>query len=369
MALTRVQATPKVTAAFSPGSVAVVFGTPPAVGNGIVVPVTSWSGGPPTGAVDNYGNAYTVGPTIIQGGVPRASILYCPKIVASGASFTVTVSGPAPYWTEMAIEVAGVGSGLILDQSATQGGTSIAASTGATPALTADEVFLVAVLSTQSGQNFITVESVSPAWTEEWEELPASRSPGEADSRIRIGVLGTTQSCSWTLWVSDVYAALVAAFKPGVVVSTTPTRLSQLPIEILRGGQAPPALRVSQLPVEVLRGGQALPALRLSQLPIEVLRSATTAEAPTVLRLSQLPIEVLRQVPAAPLAATQLVVETLATIPNSPLAVTQVAAELLKRAEPAEARVTQLACELIVIAYEPPACSGSTATFPIDPDD
>lgn len=70
----------------------------------------------------------------------------------------------------------------------------------------------------------------------------------------------------------------------------------------------------------------------------------------------------------ADVRVSQLVVETLDVIPNSPLAVTQVAAEILY-ANANEARVTQLACELIVIAYEPEACSGSTATFPIDPDD
>lgn len=313
MALSRVQATPKVTTSAAP-TLAIPFTTPPTVGNGIIVPVSTWSGGPITGATDNYGNTYTLGPTIQQGGIPRASILYCPKVVATGASFTITVSAPFPYWTANAIEVAGVGSGLVIEQSATLGNPgSSAPSSGATPTITVAEVFLVAVLAVQSFQSGgITVESVSPSWVEEFEELPGSRSPGEADSRVLTSATGTLQSCNWTLGISDVWAALIVAFKTS--------------------GVGPAAQPVT--------GATRASALQLY--------------APTV------------SLPPVPVAATQLIVETLNVVPSSPLAATLVAAETLD-ANPNEARVTLLACELIIIAYEPPACTAD-AVFPIDPD-
>jgi hypothetical protein len=171
MALSRVQTTPKITGA-SVDRVAAIFTTPPTVGNGIIVLATEWGGGAPSGASDNYGNAYTVGPTFAFAGIPRVSVLYCPKITASGAGFTVTPVDGFTYWTVVAIEVAGVAGGLVLDQFKTQGGTSTTPATGLTPALTADEVFLVALHALNSGQISITVETVSPAWVRSLKNSP-----------------------------------------------------------------------------------------------------------------------------------------------------------------------------------------------------
>lgn len=53
--------------------------------------------------------------------------------------------------------------------------------------------------------------------------------------------------------------------------------------------------RLSQLPLEVLRGPVSTTPLRLSQLPLEVLRGPLP---PTPVYLSQLPLEVLLRAPA-----------------------------------------------------------------------
>jgi hypothetical protein len=158
---------------------------------------------------------------------------------------------------------------------------------------------------------------------------------------------------------------LMVAFAPAV--ATVDPRLTQLVVETLTF--APPAVavaRATQLVAETLTStAAAVTDARVTQVVTELL----TSNPPLAPRVTQLAVETLTNWTIVPANVTQLAVETLDVVPNSPLAVTQVAAELLKRAEPAEARVTQLACELIVIVYEPPACSGSTATFPIDPDD
>jgi hypothetical protein len=121
-------------------------------------------------------------------------------------------------------------------------------------------------------------------------------------------------------------------------------RLSQLPVEVLRGDQPAPDLRLSQAPIEVLRGNQPAPDLRLSQLPVEVL--VTVSDTPA--RLSQLPVEVLRgDQPPPDLRLSQLPVEVLQvdTRASVPLSVTQVALETGSQVDGAAA-VSQVATEV-----------------------
>ena len=155
---------------------------------------------------------------------------------------------------------------------------------------------------------------------------------------------------------------LVAVFKS--IDTNPPTRLSQLPLEVLRGGDLPaPSLWLSQLPVEILRGDQPIPSLRLSQLPIEVLRglittvphvsqiSVETLSQPTpAVRDSQLAVEMLSQ-PTPAARDSQLVVETLSQPPSPPARVTELAVELLHidttSLPPPPARVSQITVEIL----------------------
>lgn len=222
MALTRVQATPKAQAS-STATVSMTFATPPTVGNAIVVGAVQWGGTAPTGCADNRGNTYTAAAVSGVGGSARASIFVCAAVATSAGPFTVTVTAPAgAYWLAVAIELAGVGSGLALDQAVTNHtGTGAIGTTGATAALSGSEVALVAVQALNGTQASITVEAVTPPWIQEAEELSFAIVPGEIDSRIRTGVAGTTQSCSWTNATAGSYAAALAAFKAGAPALVT----------------------------------------------------------------------------------------------------------------------------------------------------
>ena len=363
MALARVQATGKVTGD-AVTSINLTFPSPPTVGNAIVVLVSCrLTVGTTPSAADNQGNSYGV--AFSRAAAPKnAAILYCPKITATGTPFTITLTqGNLCDWSASAIEVSGVGAGLIVDQTKgadTASGTAHA--TTATAALTVDEVFLASVLALANvAQASITVEAVSPVWTEEHEELNAGTlGGGEGDSRIVTGALGTTPSCAWTIATSTSSSAAIVAFRV-----QTSALLSQLPLEVLRGDQPIPSLRLSQLPLEVLRGDQPIPSLRLSQLPIEVLRGVVvtkpnvsqvvveTLSSPTPdVRDSQLAVEVLSQ-PSPPARLSQTTTETLLHPPSPPARITGLAIELLNIEATTAARVSQDVIEVVSLPTTP----------------
>lgn len=220
MALTRVQATGKVVAD-SVASIALTFSTLPTVGNGLVVLVTGYNGTYlTTSCSDNRSNTYQRATTLSLGPVSVA-IYSCASVATSVAPFTVTVAAGTAYYVATAIEVSGVGSGLVLDQTATaSAGASTSASTGTTPALTAAEELVVSVCSLGNTVASLTVDAVSPAWTQEAEELNFSlHAVGESDSRIVTSAIGTTQSCGWTLASSVGWAGTIATFKASGVAA------------------------------------------------------------------------------------------------------------------------------------------------------
>jgi hypothetical protein len=218
MAFTRIQATPQRNG--DGASTVLTFASPPTVGNAIIVGVLTYSNssGAPVSCIDSFGNPYMLAASKLGG--PDVAIYYCSKITASGTPFTVTPSWTASTdYLAVAFEISGVGSGLVNDQVATNGGGGTTPSTGTTAALTADEVLLVAIHAIDGNQSSITVQSVSPAWTQEAEFLSALDVPGEIDSRILAsGALGTTQSCNWTDTGFGSWNAAIVAFK----MSTAP---------------------------------------------------------------------------------------------------------------------------------------------------
>lgn len=213
--MNRVQSTGRVSAGGT-ASVSLTFVTPPAVGSAIVVMAAIYHT-PNTGTicVDNRGNTYVnaLGP----GTSP--AMWYCPIVTASGAPFTVTLSVfsiPPGYFEAAAIEFSGVGStGLVIDKkSYTPGVSGTLLSSGVTVALTANEVILAAACNINTNQTSLVVQSASPVWTQEFENLNYSASiAGEGNTRIITGATGTTQECSWTASVSGTWGAAIVAFK------------------------------------------------------------------------------------------------------------------------------------------------------------
>src|SRR5262245_51415381 len=350
MALARVQATPKTNFANSATCVFNWFATPPTVGNAIVVIANVWRSGTQTvtGCTDNYGNAYTQ-VTQVNNLAPVSTIWYCPSLTATGANFEVRLHGTASnmYWVAVAIEISGVGTGLVVDQTATATGNApTQPSTGVTAALAANDVLLAATFAIEQPQASIAVVSATPAWTQEFEELPFTHIAGEGDSRILTAGSGTTQSCSWTIPSLAKWASSIAAFKaPSTVfVPLTSARVNVMRLNagrlnyLIEEVPLTPA-RVTQAVVEVL--SLPVPSARVTQAVTETLVASPASDA----RVTQLAIETLSRVPET--RVTQLVTETLTSIPEVGAArVTQLVTETLLHEAGPGVLLTQQAVEV-----------------------
>lgn len=225
---TRVQSVSRVRGT-SVTSIALTFASAPAAGNTVVAAAILYNtNGSNFSCADNKGNTYTKVVAATNGGI-HTVIFACNVPLVTGGTFTVTltaVNGPG-YFEGTAIEVTGAGGTgvLTVDQTMTQTATSATPSTGTTAALTGSDVFIVAGHAIQADQASITVQSVSPSWLQELENLTYSTSVGgEIDSRSVTGVAGSTQSCSWTDSTSAIHAAAVVVFKGSAASATAIAR-------------------------------------------------------------------------------------------------------------------------------------------------
>jgi len=236
---TRVQSTGRVTASIR-DAVDLPFATPPTVGNTIVVlasifntNVTSAN----TTCTDNRGNPYgQVG--FAKNGAVAVAVFACTAPLVTGSPFTVTLHTTivgSTFWEACALEV--TGGVLAVDQMITQTGTSTTPATGTTAAVTGPDVFVVALHAINANQASITVQTVSPTWLEEVENLNNSATvASESDSRSLTGVGGTTQNCSWTDATLAAYAAAIVAFQ-GVGAAPPPVSyVSPYGVENIRVG-------------------------------------------------------------------------------------------------------------------------------------
>ena len=294
MAITRVQAAPKGTG--NPNNI--TFTTPPAVGSGIIVSIIAWNGTIGAAAcTDNRGNSYTRAITVANG-APQVGIYYCPRVLTTGAPFTITFTGAGSYAT--AIEVSGLAAGemLAVDRTATSTGTSATPSTGTTAALTGADDLAVIVLSHNTSLSSLVVETVSPPWVQDVEDLTGGYATGESDSRSLTALAGTTQSGSWVCSASSQWAAAIAVFTIAAYVAPTITvQLAQLPIEIATLSDATTPARLAQLPLEVLVLDVPPPpeiVVQLAQLPLEV---PILSDAPIEIKIAQLSLELLLREP------------------------------------------------------------------------
>lgn len=193
------------------------FPSLPTPGNLILVECEAWNGNDNGDwsvgdCTDNQGSGnYPLAVKSPKNGAARSAIFYLGKVVGSSGTFTITVN-PAPHGGSYIVASASEWSGEhTVDQTASNSGSSTTPSTGTTGTTTAATEIVAACMSITAGQASITVDSVSPAWTEEFEELSFAYEPGEADSRV---VTSTgTQSCGWTCASSAAWTACIATFK------------------------------------------------------------------------------------------------------------------------------------------------------------
>jgi len=214
------------------------FGTAPSVGDLVVVGfwgylLPYWG---PEQCTDNQGNRYSlVARTAI--GVNAIGSIWMTVVKNTGATFTVSLTKPGGgnfYGAGCATSFTSDVGWAIHDEVSTGTGTSTSPSTGSTATTAVDDELVVAIVtSITTNQASITVESVSPAWTEEAEELSwSSYTPGEMVSR-NVASAGA-QSCSWTLASSAQWAAAIATFRE-VVVGGGPSGYTAAP-RIVGGG-------------------------------------------------------------------------------------------------------------------------------------
>lgn len=217
---TRVQSTGKGRVQ-SGASATLTFGSLPEVGNLILVMVegftqvgNGWDAGDVT---DNQGHTYALAITRSHSNSNPCAAIYYTVVATSSGTFTITLNQTAGSdWTAgSAVEYAADtswDSGSCLTQSAGATGTGTAIATGSTAGSAAADEVAVAVCGIGATQASITVESVSPAWVEEHEELSWTQYvPGEGNTRVLTG--SGTQSASWTAASSGNWAAVVATFQ------------------------------------------------------------------------------------------------------------------------------------------------------------
>jgi hypothetical protein len=161
---------------------------------------------------NQLGNSYTlVQQSDVSNGC-RSAIFYCPSVVGSVGTFTITINpdgvgntymvAAATEW-DTAFEVGATGA-----QNASVG---TAASVGS-GTIAAERVLAAAVAVAQS-QASITVEVVSPVWTPEFEELSfATDIPGEGNTRVAAASAPFT--AAWTLGNLGSWSASIAQFTP-----------------------------------------------------------------------------------------------------------------------------------------------------------
>jgi hypothetical protein len=323
------------------------------VGNAIVVPVIAWSGNIANlvfQASDNYGNSYELVPYQPNGSM-AVLVWHCRTVLTTGASFSITITSSYPlgnplfYAEFVAIEVTDIGTYLSVDQVKSATGSNVtAASTGVTAALTAADIFEVAVLEVAGAQSLITVDSVSPPWTQEHEHLTFDTTTGEIVSRTLTGASGTTQSCGWTYSTARDYLATLVAFKTNTGTPppfSTLARVSQVTVEVaVSPSAASTTAQVSQVAVEVAVATDASATkAQLSQVAVEI------AYIPGPPHVTQDVVELLYEpIPAS--RVTQQVVELLSQ-QTSPIRTTQNVVELLRDSGTAKAWLTQAVVETL----------------------
>lgn len=214
MAAARVQTT-GITRTSTAGTITASFGSLPAIGSLIIVGVrgtgsANWADGDVT---DNQGNNYDL--AIVNNAASDVAIFYTVVTTSSG-TFTVSVNPAALGNTQMtagAVEYSGLwNQATCVDQTLAQtNASSTAAGTGTTGSLSATGEVVAAVMAAALTATSITVETVSPAWSEEYEELSVTFGPGEFDTRVVSSTAG--QACNWTLGEAHSSFTAIATFK------------------------------------------------------------------------------------------------------------------------------------------------------------
>lgn len=197
-------------------SASCTFSALPSSGDFVLIQGQRWAtAGTITSCSDNQNNTYSVIQTPLAT-VISAFICFATNIGTPSGTFTVTVtSGDASGWNFKATSWSGMATASVLDVTAMgAGGFGTQPSSGATGTLAQTNNLVAASVGISTTQTSIVVESVSPAWTEQFQELDQNITlAGEADTRVISS--SSAQTANWTLSTDAVWSALIAVFKGG----------------------------------------------------------------------------------------------------------------------------------------------------------
>lgn len=203
------------------------FGSLPALGSGVVVLVWCWHGSnatfPVNACVDNQGHTYTQAITSAAGANRGgAAVFYCPKVLTSSGTFTVTCGTDQPnsnYFGICLVEVASsLGLGILLDSPGagnSSGSTTAIDSSATASAPSVANVFVAGCCQIAQNEASITPEVLAPVWTNEGQNLSFAQIPGQGVSRV-LSSLGGVQSAKWTASTAGFWSGVVAIFREGV---------------------------------------------------------------------------------------------------------------------------------------------------------
>ena len=200
-------------------SMAQAFPGATTVGNLLVVEV--WAFGnidwAPGDVTDSENNQYA----LATGTTGKPAIWYATATTTGTPTVTVDPLNQGSWFAQGSAQEYSA-SGAILDRAVTNNGSSTTPSTGTSAATTVNDALIIAVMDISSNQASITVDAVSPAFTERAETLSNAIMAGECDSRVVSA--GGTQACSWTCATTGTWRACLAAFRNGSTGGTVPTR-------------------------------------------------------------------------------------------------------------------------------------------------
>lgn len=245
MSFTRVQSTGNGTTAG--GTLNRSFSVTPTAGNFIAVHIAGF-GGSSWSVTDNQGNTYHEAVGAIFSGF-SSSIWYAWNIAASG-TFTVTISGVTRI-SASAVEWSGFDASTPVVKTASNTiPIATVIDTGTTGTTTETNAVVCTAYACNGVSNVITVDTVVPAWTTEWQFFGLPKSG--ATSRVVTSV--GTQQCGWTTNAAAGSSAVIAAFSVATVY--TPPRFTQelqsiatTTVPVVRGTQITQALSAQTVPI------------------------------------------------------------------------------------------------------------------------
>lgn len=251
-------------------SINLSLGSLPTPGNALFVKIgigSANAGENPT-VTDNQGNTWLVAVTSDFEFSVRTKIAYLYNVPAASGTFTVTIAritGSVCGLQANLEEWSGFGTNDPLSTTAKHRAANTSNfNSGTTGTPSEIDALVQTAVCRFLFTGTITVESVTPAWTQAWEGTSGFR----AEADYRVITAGGTQICRWTVGSNDDYSACIAVF----CLNETPTagvRANQAVTTIARV-QDPSPIRANQTTLSLVT--QSAPVLRWNQVVLTVAR-------------------------------------------------------------------------------------------------